>query len=742
LIFAMVRNFGQQNLSLETMTFIFHIHLSLIFSSILLLIANQRRVDDVKLDSYQGLGMIPREILDQGSKVTINYLLDLFRSPEGEALFRSKIMAVGYESVGKTALLHSLFPMKGTLFEYEGLLGMFERSYFFVLKGQYLTKFKDEEAYASTWQFPAFIEQTELSNREWNVTENNTKSEKGRYGITLSSVQPSRQKRVFSIFAESQEEREQWMVRLKRVCRNEATHGISIANPDMNDHPIVVKEMARRKEKTGEEGKLELSVWDFAGQHDYYNIHHYFLSTRTVFLVLYRLDQGAKGLEGLSFWIRSLSGYLDPSTCHKEFSVVVVGTFLDLMDGRKKVKKQERANQVNKIFAEQAAKMNKIFLGFHYFEVSCSTQENINDVEEAIYYSLFNHSYMGERVPKAYLIVERAVKQLRLSHQLFPMVEIQEISQDQGVSTSLIKRALSFLSLWGECVYFEEPEELAEIVILDPEFLTQGILADLFRHEPNIQSQRKDGIIQHSSLSFIWSRFKDNHKGKLESLLVSFVSLLQKLGVLFVMEEDQEKPFLQQRSILPFLLPTKPIGKELARFEKIWPKDAPYSRPIEVERILKFNVLPGELVSRLLVLLHPYIQEGLVWKNEVVIFNKMHNTQGWIRAELDLNRFIITLRGSDLSKCKELLQVIVGKVEEVGKKHKGIEWRENFRSPYFHECEIEEKEVLADYDREEEKKGLVCPVTGFPINAEKLLERAGLIEGEKEKTRQGLNFIF
>jgi len=203
------------------------------------------------------------------------------------------------------------------------------------------------------------------------------------------------------------------------------------------------------------------------------------------------------------------------------------------------------------------------------------------------------------------------------------------------------------------------------------------------------------------------------------------VSLLEKLGVLFVMDEDQGKPFFDQRSIIPALLPEKPIGKESLKFMEVWPKDPPFTRPIEVERVLKFNVLPGELVSRLLVLLHPYIQEGLVWRNEVVIFKKMENTQGWIKAEPELNRFIVTLRGTDVFNCIELLNWIVEKVGEVGERHKGIEKREVFRSPHYHDMEIEEEVVVEDAQRGKEERKLVCPVTGLPINAEMLLERAG-----------------
>ena len=44
----------------------------------------------------------------------------------------------------------------------------------------------------------------------------------------------------------------------------------------------------------------------------------------------------------------------------------------------------------------------------------------------------------------------------------------------------LVKRALETLSLWGECVYFSQPEELAGTVILHHDFLTKEVMAKLF----------------------------------------------------------------------------------------------------------------------------------------------------------------------------------------------------------------------------------------------------------------------
>ena len=93
-------------------------------------------------------------------------------------------------------------------------------------------------------------------------------------------------------------------------------------------------ESDKEKGKEKGNGKLELSVWDFAGQHDYYNNHHYFLSTRTVFMVLWKLHEWRENMKGLEFWFRSLATHLSSAMSSTTdsgvyYSVIVVGTFLD-----------------------------------------------------------------------------------------------------------------------------------------------------------------------------------------------------------------------------------------------------------------------------------------------------------------------------------------------------------------------------------------------------------------------------
>jgi len=58
--------------------------------------------------------LFPKDILEMGTSEMCHFLL---QSHSGDPIFRSKLMVVGYESVGKTTILDCLFPLEGYLAE-------------------------------------------------------------------------------------------------------------------------------------------------------------------------------------------------------------------------------------------------------------------------------------------------------------------------------------------------------------------------------------------------------------------------------------------------------------------------------------------------------------------------------------------------------------------------------------------------------------------------------------------------
>ena len=70
----------------------------------------QFRECPLKLSLFEGLESLPLELRDKTATEIAQYILDLTAS--AVSLYRTKLMVVGYEKVGKTSLLECLFPFK------------------------------------------------------------------------------------------------------------------------------------------------------------------------------------------------------------------------------------------------------------------------------------------------------------------------------------------------------------------------------------------------------------------------------------------------------------------------------------------------------------------------------------------------------------------------------------------------------------------------------------------------------
>jgi len=328
------------------------------------------------LESAEGLETIPIEIRNQGTKSIVQYILDLCKSPNSKPLYRTKLMVVGFENVGKTTILDCLFPIQ----DLGKTKKMFQKmEYIIELQGKFLRKYKPKEP---NRVYKVII----LVNKQWNIQEIK------EIGLALIPLNDKSQKKI-EIHFKDQQTRDKWSERLKRVIRNVATHGIEIQDQILqNPNKLnIANELAESLHSSNEqnlETDIDVSIWDFAGQHDYYNNHHYFLSTRTVFLVLWKMKDGkngTNGLEGLNFWFKSLSSHLQHDLTLTNgkpyFSIIVVGTFLD----DQSINKSEESKKLREQKILEIARSNGIDYPIQIYEVSCSTMENIKKLKQDIY---------------------------------------------------------------------------------------------------------------------------------------------------------------------------------------------------------------------------------------------------------------------------------------------------------------------------------------------------------------------
>ena len=67
---------------------------------------------------------------------------------------------------------------------------------------------------------------------------------------------------------------------------------ISTVGVDISDLTLTVKNE-----------EVVLSTWDFGGQREYYATHQYFLSRRSLYLVVWNLTKGERGLDEIQQWL-------------------------------------------------------------------------------------------------------------------------------------------------------------------------------------------------------------------------------------------------------------------------------------------------------------------------------------------------------------------------------------------------------------------------------------------------------
>jgi len=714
------------------------------------------RIEDIKLESTEGLEIIPIEIRNQGTKSIVQYILDLCKSPNSKPLYRTKLMVVGYENVGKTTILDCLFPIRD-IGETQGT--WVKTEYLIELQGKCLRKYKPKE-------LDKIHNEIILEDRQWNVQKI---KETGLELIPFNRKSHSK----IEIYFKDQQIRDKWIERLKRVILNSATHGIEVnthiwnssilnqfqsknleATHNENRNENEKKEDKHEKEEMKhKDNQVEFSTWDFAGQNDYYNTHHYFLSNRSIFLVLYRMDKGIKGLESLDFWLKSLSSHLNQNYCDDNgkpfYSIIIVGTFLDsiINDNQNGEDRNLRQTKIMEIYDKNGLKSPPF-----YFEVSCSTLENIDELREIIFNISLSHSYMGENVPIGYLSIEKSIYELRKLKQNHPIIEIQELidhvqsqyqSQSFEFDIEFVKRSLKLLHEWGICIYFDKPNELSNIIVLDPQHFTKSILGDLFRADESIRKLRVNGIIDYSQLNNIWNGPTN--------LIDTYLSLLQKFEVCFLLEDQQKgneskkKSENQKKLIIPNLLfedKTKIIEEKL---EKKWAKTIPRGE-IEIERIFSFNQVPSEMVSRLLVRFHDRIVDNIIWRRGVLLKhfdekNENDNILCLLEVKMEENLFEIRIRGKERNKCLEMMKYIYEEVKIVSGNYGGVKWKECVRSSHFSKGLIDLDEVIEDCKFELKDRKLICPITHFPIYGEELLFKTGLLDTLSNQNNTGIFLI-
>jgi GTPase SAR1 family protein len=234
-------------------------------------------------------------------------------------------------------------------------------------------------------------------------------------------------------------------------------------------------------------GPVSFRTWDFGGQKEYYATHQYFLSKRSLYLVVWKIIDGEKGVDGIFQWLVNIQARAPNSP------VIIVGTHYDQVRDyfpqfySEELQQNIRERFINVVDPDKCGLPRVI----DSIEVSIKTKQNIKTLCNIIYDTVFDLRCPGskerlleQKVPATYLALEDVVSYLAYERRLegkdpvlrfeqYKTAVIGEMMNRYNMTfrdIAELHQATIFLHENGVLLHYED-STLKDLYFLDPQWL-------------------------------------------------------------------------------------------------------------------------------------------------------------------------------------------------------------------------------------------------------------------------------
>ena len=267
-----------------------------------------------------------------------------------------------------------------------------------------------------------------------------------------------------------------------------STEGISIETWRFSDH----------------DEKYRLNVWDFGGQEIYHATHQFFLTRRSVYLLVWdALSEDEYGR--IDYWLRTIQSFADDSP------IFIVVNKCDRDNGRRKRLSledyQKRYPQVKNIY-----------------EVSCRDNLGIGELRRDILDCAMGLDVMKTPWLSAWLNIRWKLEELaeKLNHISYGSYE--DICREEGLASAEALSLAKYLHDLGVILYYHDDLLLRNLVILSSEWGTDAVYKILDEQQRHLKD--RNGILRPGEdLHKIWTdreRYPREYYPHLLSLMENF----------------------------------------------------------------------------------------------------------------------------------------------------------------------------------------------------------------------------
>jgi internalin A len=383
---------------------------------------------------------------------------------------------------------------------------------------------------------------------------------------------------------------------------------------------------------------VKLNVWDFGGQEIMHATHQFFLTKRSLYLLVLnaRQDESANRVE---YWLKIIRSFGGNSP------VIVVGNQVDqkALDIDRRGLQKKYPNIVE------------------FIETSCSDPHHpgIETLRQEIHQQVAQLPHVFDVLPESWFAVKAQLEKLDADyieyHQYRQICTDKRVSDDQSQKT-----LVGFLHDLGIALNFSEDPRLQQDSVLNPEWVTNGVYSIL---NDNALITEHRGILDRAMLHDIL----DSRRYPAEKHLF-ILDIMRKFELCFPLEG-----FEDTRYLLPDLLSKE--EPETGNWDDVLPFQYHY------------NILPGSIISRFIVRMNQLISKRTYWRSGVVLLKR--GNKALVKADKEDRKVFIWITGNRNTR-RMLLESIRDQFDYIHSSIPGLEVEEKVPVPSH-------PHVLVDY---------------------------------------------
>ncbi|UCH95274.1 MAG: leucine-rich repeat domain-containing protein [Candidatus Aminicenantes bacterium] len=410
---------------------------------------------------------------------------------------------------------------------------------------------------------------------------------------------------------------------------------------------------------------IKIHFWDFGGQEIMHATHQFFLSKRSLYILV--LD--GRRDEKTEYWLKHIQSFGGDSP------VLVVLNKID----------ENPVFDVNRPFLQEKYKNIKGF-----FRVSCATDEGIKTFSQHLInelgkvelihitwgYNWFNVKIQLEKITKDFISYD----------------EYKTICKKEKITDKISQDTLvDYLNDLGVVLHFKD-FKLEETHVLDPEWVTTAVYK-IINSEKIGDTQ---GVLKLSLLEDILKKREVSKYYYPREKYSYIIDLMKKFELCYGIDDETV--------LIPDLLIVQEPTFDFDYFSAL-------------KFIIQYDFLPRSVMPRFIVNMHKDVKNNLQWRTGVVLEDKDFESTAVIKADNEAKRIYIYVKGV---QKRDYFAAILATLRRINRSFEKLKTTELIAMPddpditvsYKHLIRLEKEEIEFYFPGESEKKYRVKDLLG------------------------------